>query len=186
MHARAFAMRAHLIDIYLLNFAYSLAVTLTVNTFIENLAQELANNKWDAEGIARNVNVEGTNFDLYAARQSMQYWRAYVKASLQFIDKPTFQEYTRVYEVLRKKAQSWGVGDISVLCIIAERGMSPDMIPKVNDYSIGVFQMKSGGCILCIVDLPKRTTYMKVPKLPIPVHKISGEFKEIIDRALSR
>lgn len=157
-----------------------------MNTFIEKLVQELANNKWDAEGIMRNVNVEGTNFDLYAARQSMQYWRAYVKASLQFIDKPTFQEYTKIHEVLRKKAQSWSVGDISILCIIAERGMSPDIIPKVNDYSVGAFQMKSGGCLLCIVDLPKRTSYMKVPRLPIPVHKISGEFKEIIDHALSK
>jgi hypothetical protein len=159
---------------------------LTVNTFIENLAQELANNKWDAEGIKRNVNEEGTNFDLYAARQSMQYWRGYVKTSLQFIDKTTFQEYTRIYEALKKKAKSWGMGDVSVLCIIAEKGMSPDMIPKVNDYSMGVFQMKSGGCLLCIVDLPKRTAYMRVPKLPIPVNKISGEFKEIIDRTLSK
>ena len=161
-------------------------VTLTATTFIDNLAQELANNKWNAEEIRRNVNVEGTNFDLCAARQSVQYWRAFVTTLPQLIDKPTFQECIRIYETLRNRAQSWWMGDNSILCIVAEKGVSPDVVPKVNDYSVGAFQIKSGGCLLCIADVPKRTAYMKVPRLPIPVHQISGGFKEIINRALSR
>ena len=161
-------------------------VTLTAKTFIDNLAQELANNKWDAEEIKRNVNVEGTNFDLCAARQSVQYWRAFVMTSPQFIDEPIFQECIKIYEGLKNKVKSWWMGDNSILCIIAEKGVSPDVIPRVNDYSVGFIQLKSGGCLLCIVDLPKKTAYMKVPRLPIPVHQISAEFKEIMNRVFSK
>ena len=159
---------------------------MSASTFLENLAQELANNKWDAEGISRNINVEGTNFDLYAARKSVQYWRAYVMTSLHFIDQPAFQEHIRIYDVLRNKARSWTMGDISILCIIAESGVPPEVISKVNNYSMGFFQMKSGGCLLCIVDLIKRATYMRTPALPIPVHTISKEFADIVNRTLTK
>jgi len=161
-------------------------VLLTAKTFIENLAQELANNKWDAEEIRRNVDMEGTNFDLCAARKSAQYWRAFVMTLPQFIDEPTFQECIKIYDGLKNKVKSWWIGDNSILCIIAEKGVSPDVIPKVNDYSVGFIQLKSGGCLLCIADVPKKATYMKVPGLPILTHQISGEFREIISRALSK
>jgi len=163
-----------------------MVIKLSANEFLENFVQELVKNKWDAEEIKCNINVEGTKFDLFAAKKSVQYWRAYVMTSPQFIDEPTFQEYIKIYDVLRDKAQSWAMGDVSILCIVAESGVSPDITPKVGDYSLGFFQMKSGGCMLCIVDLAKRATYMRTPGLPLPVRRISRGFVDIVKHTLAK
>ena len=158
-------------------------VTLTKSTFIENLARELANHAWSE--ITPNFEAEGTKFDLYAKKQSMHFWQLFVATSPQFIDQLAFEEYANLHEALRKKAKSWIWQNFTILCVIAETGVSPDITGKVDKYSIGFFQRMVGGCLLCIVDLPKRESHMKVPGIPVPVHTITREFKDIVDRTLS-
>lgn len=150
---------------------------------IGNLARQLTNDKWEEP--KRNNVIEGITFDLYATRHHISFWQACFTSSQEFLDQETFQRFERIYKILNEKARSWTWANFTVLVVLALKGVSQDVTRKVDKYSAGMAFTKAGGCLLCIVDVLGKVVHMKTPSLPIPLHVISKEFKDTVNRALA-
>jgi len=144
-------------------------------TFLGHLTQELASKGWSE--IISNLIVEGAHVDLYATKEKgLMSWRVFVCSSPRFIDQLTFKEYINLHGLFKERAE--GSNEGFLLCVLAETGVSTDVIPKLKKYS-------KGNCLLYIIDShasPEKALYTRITRF----HSIGKELKNAVTHALSK
>ncbi|MGQ9469922.1 MAG: hypothetical protein ACUVTD_08945 [Nitrososphaerales archaeon] len=75
------------------------------------------------------------------------------------------------------------LGQMFILCVLSNKGVAQDVIPLINRYAARIFQKKTGGGFLCLVDLRSMVAYMDIPSLPIPVNRECNRIMKSISEA---